>query len=227
MSSTVPSRPPRRHHRPRAVLTLTLFAPGAGATPAGPTAPLQSRAAAENYVTYVYDSLLFREVDPGGLTYWAGIVNTQGTGAFINFVVNSPEWRKVWVDAFYDSVWLNRQVDASSLDYWEEYLQRNRFDGFELLLAVSSEAYAVAGGTPAAYIEYLFQKTWLRSPTSEEASIAQEIVDDVGAGELIEELLLSDEGLASRVAIAYGGRSTGTGRRRHRLLDDFYYEPDR
>jgi hypothetical protein len=185
------------------LLVLTAVAPGARAAPARPAAARQAPSQAENYVRWVYESLLYRPVDPGGLAYWTGVVEAGGAGPFVHYVVTSDEWRQVWVTAFYE-FWLDRPVDAGALDYWTGYLAGGGgFDGFECALGGSAEAYDLSGGTDDAYVEYIYTFGAFRSPTADEREDALAMLATGSANQLAGALLLSDDGVESRVQIAY------------------------
>jgi len=204
------SRPFRRRRGLRAGLSilavavvLAAAAPGARAAPAGPAAARQVPSEAENYVRWVYESLLFRAADPGGLAYWTGVVEASGPGPFVHYVATSDEWRKAWVTAFYE-FWLDRPVDAGALDYWTGYLASGGgFDGFECALGGSAEAYDLSGGTDDAYVEYVYTFSVFRSPTTDERADALALLASGTTNQLAGVLLLSDDGLESRVQIAY------------------------
>ena len=43
-------------------------------------------------VTILYDALLAREPDPGGMTTWCNVINTQGYRAAVDGIMNSAEY---------------------------------------------------------------------------------------------------------------------------------------
>jgi hypothetical protein len=185
------------------LLVLAIAAPGARAAPAGPASARQVPSQAENYVRWVYESLLFRPADPGGLAYWTGVVQADGPGPFVHYVVTSDEWRQAWVTAFYE-FWLDRPVDAGALDYWTGYLAGGGgFDGFECALGGSAEAYGLSGGTDDDYVDYVYTFSVFRAPTAEEHVDALAMLAAGSTNQLAGALLLSDDGLESRVQIAY------------------------
>ena len=102
-------------------LSIGAAAPSSSAAPV-PRTHRQTPTEAENYVTWVYESLLFREPDPEGLDYWSEVVQTGDLATFVTFVVHSSEWRQAWVDGFYEGFWLDRPGDPAGLTYWDQFL---------------------------------------------------------------------------------------------------------
>jgi hypothetical protein len=186
------------------LLALAVAAPSARAAPAGPATARQAPSEAENYVQWVYESLLFRPADPGGLAYWTALVEAHGPGPFVHFIVTSDEWRGSWVNAFYESIWLDRPADAGALAYWKDYLAANHgFDGFEASLGGSDEGYQLSGGTDADYVNYVYNAATFRTPTDDERDDALDALATGSNAQFVGSVLLSADGLGSRVQIAY------------------------
>ena len=186
------------------LLALAVAAPSAQAAPSGRATARQAPSEAENYVQWVYESLLFRSADSGGLAYWTALVEAHGPGPFVHYVVTSDEWRGVWVNAFYESIWLDRPADDGALAYWKNYLAANHgFDGFEAALGGSDEGYQLSGGTDLDYIDYVYNAAAFREPTAEEREDALEALATGSTTEFVGSVLLSADGLGSRVEIAY------------------------
>lgn len=186
------------------LLALASFHGGAGAATTHPTAPAGNAfTPEENFVTWVYWSVLFREPEQEGLTYWTDQIEQHGTPAFVHAVVGSAEWRETWVNDFYQH-WLDRAADDEGRGFWADYLAGNRFDGFESFLGGSDETYEVGGGTDEGYIDYVYHLATFRGPT--EAELAEGLAMlamDHPLSNYVASVLHSGDGMASRVEIAY------------------------
>jgi hypothetical protein len=116
------------------------------------------------YVSLVYQDLLQRSADAGGLAYWSqmldqGLPRTQ----FVQMVEASQEYRTDVVQGLYRKV-LGRSADPTGLSVWVSYLgQGNTADQLEAALLGSGEYYARAGGTNAALIQAIYQTVLNRS----------------------------------------------------------------
>ncbi len=85
--------------------------------------PAQGSANAD-YVEAIYRAVLDRNADPGGLTFWVGVLN-NGTFSHLEVVQgirNSPEHFTQEVDAFYQTL-LSRSADAVGQAYWVGQLE--------------------------------------------------------------------------------------------------------
>jgi hypothetical protein len=187
------------------VLAAASFQSGAGAATATPTAPAgNALTEIENYVNWVYESVLFRAPDDEGFTYWTDQVEQNGPEAFVFAVVESEEWRQTWVDFFY-SLWLDRTPDDGGLAFWTAYLAGHGFDTFESFVGGSDEAYGFSGGTDEDYVWYVYDAGAFTDPS--EIELADGLValaTPAPRSDYVSSVLHSDDGLASRVEVAYG-----------------------
>jgi hypothetical protein len=78
----------------------------------------------EGYVKGIYRTLLGRDADPAGLSYWVSQIN-GGTprAAIIYSFWNSPENRGREVDTYYH-IYLGRNAEQQGHDFWVDQLQR-------------------------------------------------------------------------------------------------------
>src|SRR5262249_45559811 len=79
----------------------------------------------QNYVTQLYVDLLRRQPDPGGLSFWTGLLDqNQATKMQVaSAFVNSQEFRMVEVRDVYQQ-FLHRGVDPTGLTGWTQYLMQ-------------------------------------------------------------------------------------------------------
>ena len=73
----------------------------------------------EAWVTDLYDKVLHRAPDAGGLQYWTGQVASRGRASVASRIYASPESRRDRVTALYEAL-LGRGPDPSGLAYWSE-----------------------------------------------------------------------------------------------------------
>jgi hypothetical protein len=193
-------------------LTLGLFSAPGVAAPA-PSAPSPSTAGqvestpAENFVDWVYESLLFRDPDPGGRAYWAAMVDEGRKGDFVHFVSASEEWREVWIDVAYHR-WLERPVDEAGLDFWLGVLDDGwAYADFEAFLASSDEVYNSYRNPPTPqdenYTVWLYYAATRNFPTDEQIDDAVAMLRDGLRLDLAYEVLLSPRGVEDRVNVAF------------------------
>jgi len=187
------------------LLSVASFQGGAGAATATPKAPAGNAfTEIENYVYWVYTSVLFREPDEDGFTYWTNHVEENGPAPFVFAVVESEEWRQTWVDYFY-SLWLDRSADEGGLDFWSAYLAGHGFDSFESFVGGSDEAYDVGGGTDEDYVWFVYDAGAFSDPTDDQLADGLAMLEGPAPrSDFVASVLHSENGLASRVEVAYG-----------------------
>lgn len=193
-------------------LTFGLFSAPSVAAPV-PSAPERSTAAeitstpAENFVDWVYESLLFREPDPGGRAYWAAMVDAGRKGDFVYFISASEEWREVWIDVAYHR-WLDRPVDDSGLDFWMGVLDDGwTYLDFDAFLGASDEVYNyfrdVTQPQEYNYVRWLYYGGARSFPTDDQLRDGAAMVRAGMRLDVAYEVLLSAEGVNNRVTVAY------------------------
>ncbi len=85
--------------------------------------PTPNASVIEAYIKGVYRTLLGRNADPGGLTFWESQLNSGASRtAIIDSFWNSPENRGREVDAYYEA-YLGRKADPQGRAFWIEELQ--------------------------------------------------------------------------------------------------------
>ena len=116
-----------------------------------------SVAANDLFVSSLYQSLLGRNADPNGLTYWSGQLNAGVSRTQVaQDIGTSQEARTYDVDQFYE-VLLNRPADAAGQDYWTGELKAGEsLDQVKAGILGSNEFYNVAGNTEGDFINALY-----------------------------------------------------------------------
>jgi hypothetical protein len=130
--------------------------------------PHPNGSAVESYVKGVYRTLLGRDSDPDGLSFWMDKINS-GTPrtAIIESFWNSPENRGREVDAYYQA-YLGRNADPQGHDFWVNKLQTG---SDETLIVKSFLLSPESLGAPdALFIQRLYQGALGRSAADAEIS---------------------------------------------------------
>lgn len=112
----------------------------------------------ELFVIAVYAQVLGRDVDDGGLAFWAGelddgLVRTQ----FANAILSSGEGRGVACNDLY-GVWLDRSTDASGAAFCASLLAGGqRYVDVAIFLAASPEYLARNGGSNSGFLDGVYR----------------------------------------------------------------------
>ena len=97
------------------------------------------------YVQTVFRNLLGRTVDPGGLAYWTGVLDSGVPRSTVSWaLVNSTEYRANVISGMYRT-FLNRNTDTAGLNYWVGQVANGMtFEQFQSLLLGSDEYFGLA-----------------------------------------------------------------------------------
>ena len=77
---------------------------------------------AAGYVTELYESLLDRAPDAGGLAHWETVLAQQGAAAVAGGLIDSPEFDAGIISGYYET-YLDRAADAGGTQYWVSQLE--------------------------------------------------------------------------------------------------------
>jgi hypothetical protein len=114
----------------------------------------------EYYVAELYEDILKRFVDGGGLTFWSGLLD-QGVPRMtvVEGIMESPEYLTNFVIGPDYLKYLGRPADAQGAQYWVNQIHAGLTDeGLIAALASSPEFYSSAGGgTNAGYVDALYR----------------------------------------------------------------------
>lgn len=145
--------------------SVTIGAPVTGATLGSPTAAIvtirdatSGATANQRYVARLYQDLLGRQVDSGGLAYWSGLLDRGFPRAqFAQVLLSSPEFLERTVRGLYRHH-LQREADDAGLRALVAYLQRGGTieQAASLLIASGEYAQKRGGGTVDGFIDALY-----------------------------------------------------------------------
>lgn len=135
----------------------------AGLSVIGAAAPAAAADSNAEYVDAVYQDLLGRPADQGGLTYFAGQLDAGASRtSFVGALLGSTEFATLMVDIFYND-YLGRDADSGGRAYFSAYLDAGGAHlVVEATLAGSAEYYAAAGGTDDLFLNRLYTDVLFR-----------------------------------------------------------------
>jgi hypothetical protein len=137
---------------------LTYAGASANAAPITGIWAVAPSAASQKYVTAVYQDVLGRGPDPGGLTYWAVLLD-QGTAvsSVAESIAHSDEYDANFVIKPNYLKLLGRPADATGVTYWTAKMQNGLTDQqLEAGFAASDEFYNAAGGTDVSWVDAVY-----------------------------------------------------------------------
>jgi peroxidase len=144
-----------------AVVARPAQAPPPQNASAPPTAQATTRAVIKDtngeYIVAVYQSLLNRLVDEGGLAWWTNLLDS-GTprSAVVDRLDHSTEYFGLVIDAAYQKL-LDRSPDTAGLKYWTGAMQSGTSDEqLDAVLAGSDESYQHNGGDKPSWLAALY-----------------------------------------------------------------------
>jgi ELWxxDGT repeat protein len=120
----------------------------------------------QRYVTAVYESVLGREPDAGGLAYWSNLLDQGAAIASVAYaIVHSVEYYANFVIQPDYQKLLGRAADSGGLQYWTTQMQNGLTDQqLQAQFVASDEFYMAAGGTPLAWIDAIYKLVLGRAP---------------------------------------------------------------
>lgn len=181
---------------------LCLVSPSIG-VPAASAAEGESANAA--WLRDVYEDILGRDADGGGLDFWVGRLAGGGDrsrAVVARQLVSSPEGSSGEVQRAYGDI-LGRGPDAAGLPFWTGFLQTEPVVTLRAALYSSDEVLTNAGSVEA-WIELLYQDLLGRQPDAAGAAFWKgQIEAGVNRYVLVSQVYLSDEGLGRRVDAYY------------------------
>jgi len=133
----------------------------------GTTTSEEEPSSTEDVVRGLYDAVLRRQLDPAGLSYWAGRIDGGLPPAEVaaSLARSREGWTRVVQQ--YDRLALDREGDPSGVTYWTNKLQASKAP--DVLLADlfgSAEADRRGGSTNAGYVSYVSSRVLARAPDS-------------------------------------------------------------
>jgi hypothetical protein len=126
--------------------------------------------ATSRFVTQVYQDLLGRSPDTGGLSYWSGLIDSgQPRYPVAVSLTSSTEYRGDEVQALYTK-YLHRSTDGTTSSggegFWVDFIAHGAtFEQLgESLIGSDEYYYNRGGGSPTSYVNTLYQDLLGRSP---------------------------------------------------------------
>jgi hypothetical protein len=119
----------------------------------------------QRYVNAIYQTLLHRAADAGGLAFWANLLN-QGVApsTVVQDIENSTEFRIDLVESFYQH-FLQRGADPGGLQFFVSALGNGATsEQVEAAIVSSPEYFQLHGGNNAAFVTALYQDVLNRTP---------------------------------------------------------------
>jgi hypothetical protein len=120
----------------------------------------------QTYVARLYQDLLGRPADSGGLAFFTGLLDTGGAtrAQVVQMFLSSSEYRALVVNRLYEK-YLNRSADAAGLSGNVTALSQGATDEqVALALLASPEFFADAGSTNTGFVQALYQDILHRTP---------------------------------------------------------------
>jgi hypothetical protein len=110
------------------------------------------------FVASLYQGLLGRNADAGGLAYWAGQLNAGASRTQVaQGIAGSQEAMGRDVNLFYN-VLLGRAADTGGLNYWMGRLDSGQtLDEVKAGILGSNEFFSKAGGSPQTFLDSLYR----------------------------------------------------------------------
>jgi hypothetical protein len=130
--------------------------------------PGPNTSAEDAFVKGIYRTLLGRDADASGLSYWVGILNGgSARSTLVTAFWNSPENRGREVDTYYQ-VYLGRSADSGGRSYWISQLQ-NGADETAIVLSflLSPEELSAPNNV---FVQRLYQGALGRGASASEIS---------------------------------------------------------
>ncbi len=130
--------------------------------------PAPNTSAEDAFVKGIYRTLLGRDADASGLSYWVGILNGgSARSTLVTAFWNSPENRGREVDTYYQ-VYLGRSADAGGRSYWINQLQ-NGADETAIVLSFLLSAEELSAPNNV-FVQRLYQGALGRGASASEVS---------------------------------------------------------
>jgi len=130
-------------------------------------APSPTRVANEAFVTELYQKVLGRSVDSGGLASWAASLELGTTRSeVVEAIWSSAEHRRHEVTSNY-STYLGRTPSAGEINYWANKLAGGEMDGDDMVrVFVGSQEYSNAHASNGDFVDAAYQHVLGRSADS-------------------------------------------------------------
>jgi hypothetical protein len=154
-------------------------------------------ALSQAYLAVLYQGFLDRPIDPAGLSFWGGVLNSTGVdrAAVAADILQSQEFRGRELQLVYPAL-LGRQLDTAGLQFWGNVLETGgTYEQVKAGIFGSQEYFNRVGNTFTGFLNGVFQSQLGRAPTpaevatytglfgqtSSRTAVAQQILDSDAA----------------------------------------------
>ena len=165
------------------------------------TTPAEAQAA----VQALYQDVLGRSADPGGLSTWSAVLLSGWSMAQVaTALATSREYANLTVVQDYQTV-LGRAPDPGGMRTWSDAIVNGavRSEDLQVMLYSSAEFFAKAGGTNVTYVAALYQGILGRTAGSAEVALWTDAVSTRGTFAVTQGFWRSYESALRRVDAAY------------------------
>jgi hypothetical protein len=155
-------------------------------------------------VQALYQDLLGRTVDPGGLDAWSSALLGGSQPALVLSLTGSDEYVRLRITGAYQAA-LGRDPDPSGLAYWTQRIKAGSATVDDVLRRFydSDEYVRRAGGTMTGYVSLLYQTMFDRPATDAEASWWASWGDQRGRSAMVDTIWFSMEAATYRASRYY------------------------
>ncbi|QZN84802.1 DUF4214 domain-containing protein [Cellulomonas sp. C5510] len=160
---------------------------------------------AQAVVKALYQDLLGRAPDAGGLASWSNALQSGlGQPELVRALTGSEEYVRLRVTQAYQEV-LGRAPEASGLQYWRDRIFSGQatVDDVKRRFYDSQEYYNRSGGTPEGYVDLLYQTMFERSASASERSYWSGQIGVVGRSRVVDSIWFSTEAAMWRAGKYY------------------------
>jgi hypothetical protein len=159
----------------------------------------------QTFVSNLYLTLLERQADQQGLTYYTGRLNA-GTSRdeVVREIMGGTEYQRDVVEQLYQT-YLHRSADPQGLVTYVSFLQRGGSVEALREILLSSDEYFVGsgGGTNEGYVTALYHDVFGREPDAAGLAAYARMLSTVSRGLVAQEFVSSKEGSQDRVQQIY------------------------
>ncbi|QZN84803.1 DUF4214 domain-containing protein [Cellulomonas sp. C5510] len=162
-------------------------------------------ATARAVVKALYQDLLGRAPDAGGLASWSNALQSGlGQPELVRALTGSEEYVRLRVTQAYQEV-LGRAPEPSGLQYWRDRIFSGQatVDDVKRRFYDSQEYYNRSGGTPEGYVDLLYQTMFERSASASERSYWSGQIGVVGRSRVVDSIWFSTEAAMWRAGKYY------------------------
>lgn len=160
---------------------------------------------AQAVVKALYQDLLLRPVDPGGLSTWTlKLLTGTSQSELVRFLTNSEEYIRLRITQAYQEV-LGRTPDPDGMTHWRTEIGAGRatVDDVKRRFYDSQEYYNISGGTPQGYIELLYRTMFERDASAWEVEYWTAKIGEIGRSRVVDSIWFSMEAAMYRAGNYY------------------------